>query len=70
MDARIWRSALAALVAVTAVLALPAAPPAGADEPDIPYFTVTSGGDLDQPVTANRPALYLFRAGYGRYRRR
>ena len=54
--------AVATLVAVTALVGLLAAParPAGAEEPDIPYFTETTGADVEPPNRLANPVVGHF----------
>lgn len=60
MNARMRRSATAVLVAVAALVGSVAlAAPAGAEEPDIPYFSEYSGGEFVQPENA-RPVVGHF----------
>lgn len=60
MTARMRRLALVALVTVAAAVALPTGTPAGAEEPDVPFFTVTTGGTLNQDATNARPVVGHF----------
>jgi len=62
MNAPTRRTALAALVAAAALISLLAAPgsPAGAEEPDIPYFTEYTGEQVAPPTKYADPLIGHF----------